>query len=59
MNGLPQPKILYIQPKSDPGDERVISFEEVAELISAKDDFLSQRFAQSLRDWGRNEAGKV
>lgn len=54
---LPKPEILYIQPKSDECDSRVISFEKVEEIVASHTDELSIRFAQSLRKWAEEPAG--
>ncbi len=48
-----QISIIYILPKPDGSYENVITFQELAEYIETKPDELSQRFAQSLREWGK------
>jgi hypothetical protein len=47
--------ILYLQP--DGFGEDVITFKQLAEFIDNKDDYLSKRFSQSLKDWSSTLAG--
>ena len=49
--------IIYIQPEPTDGDEQVITFMEIAEILSEKQDEFSQRFAKSLREWANIEPG--
>jgi hypothetical protein len=56
---LPKPEILYIQPSPGTSGEEVITFDEVANLICKHDDYLSHRFAQSLREWCSIAAGQI
>jgi hypothetical protein len=49
--------ILYIQPHNPHGNVNVLTFHEAAEVVSGHSDVLSQRFAQSLREWAAVEAG--
>jgi hypothetical protein len=45
------PRIVYIQPSADIHSDSEIGFVEIADLIAAHPDPLSQRLARSLRDW--------
>ena len=51
-----QPRIIYVQPVGDGPD--VISFEEFASVVEREPDPVSQRFAQSLREWASVPAGR-
>jgi hypothetical protein len=51
-------KVVYLQPNNVDGKENVVSFREAAEIIERENDDLSERFAQSLREWARIEAGR-
>jgi hypothetical protein len=48
---LPRPEILYIQPTNEKLDERVLTFMEIYEQLTNLGDAMSERFAQSLREW--------
>lgn len=50
-------RVVYVQPHEDGGTARAISFETFARHVEANDDRLGQRFARSLREWSREEAG--
>ncbi|MFC1936766.1 hypothetical protein ACFLYP_03775 [Chloroflexota bacterium] len=50
--------VVYLQPNNFDEERNVISFDEVAEIIEQKNDCLSNRFAQSLREWARVKAGE-
>ena len=39
------------------GDATIITFDEFAALVETHPDYLSLRFAKSLREWARDEAG--
>jgi hypothetical protein len=47
---------MYIQPNATSG-ENVITFAELADFVSQQSDELSQRFAQSLREWAKSNTG--
>jgi hypothetical protein len=49
------PRIVYVQPNGDGPD--VISFDEFADVVARHPDPVSQRFAASLREWSRVQAG--
>ena len=49
--------LMYIQPNNEDGEENVLTFHEVTEIIGQHNDELSQRFAQSLRYWASVKAG--
>jgi hypothetical protein len=44
--------IIYVQPDSTPS-LNIITFTDIADFISEQRDDLSQRFARSLREWGK------
>jgi hypothetical protein len=48
--------IMYIQPNAT-SDNNVVTFAELADFVSQKSDDLSQRFAQSLREWATGKKG--
>ena len=48
---------VYIQPQNLEGDKNVLSFYEVAEVLSRMDDPISTRFASSLILWAEYAAG--
>ncbi len=50
-------RVLYIQPVCSAGDKDAMPFSEIADLVERHDDALSRRFATSLREWARVEAG--
>ena len=52
-----QPKIIYIQPKKIDDNESVISFVEIAEIITDDTDALSRRFKESLIKWDLDPVG--
>lgn len=52
----PPLQIVYLQPMSAGPDE--VGFEELAAWLAQQDDAVARRFASSLRDWGRIEAGR-
>ncbi len=52
-----EPIIVYVQPKGD--DPGIISFERFRAVVERHPDPISQRFAQSLAEWGRIQAGDV
>lgn len=47
-------EIVYIQPNKDNGNNSVISFTEISEYLSGKQDLLTKRFIQSLKEWTIN-----
>lgn len=49
-------KIIYIQPNGDA--DNIINFNKFAEIIETNKDPVSIRFAQSLREWAKVEAGQ-
>lgn len=49
--------LMYIQPNNEDGEENVLTFHEVAEIVGQHNDELSKRFAQSLRGWATVSAG--
>jgi len=49
--------IVYIQPEKKEGSMHVISFQDIAEIVARNSDELSQRFAESLRQWAARKAG--
>ncbi len=51
----PESLIVYVQPNGE--GPNVITFQDFAEIVRRHDDNLSQRFAQSLLEWARVEAG--
>jgi hypothetical protein len=50
-------RIVYVQPISNTED--AISFKEFASLLGEPKDFVSERFAESLKRWGEFKAGEV
>ena len=53
---LHRPRAVYIQPRCNKGDVDCICFEEVAEVVKARGE-IGERFAQSLCEWAKVEAG--
>jgi len=51
-----QIEILYIQPRSANGNISIVSFPEVARIVSIQTDEISQRFARSLVRWEKSPA---
>jgi hypothetical protein len=51
-------KIYYLQPIRGDEAKPVISFDDVADVVSSYEDELSRRFAQSLKEWAEVEPGK-
>lgn len=47
-------EIVYIQPTNDKYDENVISFNEIINILSDKQDVLTKRFLESLKKWTKN-----
>jgi hypothetical protein len=47
--------IIYLQPNGC--GEDVITFQQLANFIETNDDYLSKRFAQSLKEWSSTIAG--
>lgn len=47
-------EIIYIQPKKSAD---AITFDDFAKIVEQKPDYLSLRFAKSLREWAANKAG--
>jgi hypothetical protein len=47
--------IMYIRPMATSGDN-VITVAEMADVVGQKSDDMSQRFAQSLREWAGGNA---
>ena len=52
---IAEPRIVYVQPKGKGPD--VISFQEFADIVATHEDLVSQRFAESMREWARVQAG--
>lgn len=55
---LPDPNeisILYLQPHGEGSD--TITFQELSEFVGKKQDALSKRFSESLREWSSSPAG--
>ncbi|MEN9670537.1 MAG: hypothetical protein RL018_814 [Pseudomonadota bacterium] len=50
--------IVYVQPINSANKSNVITFDEFADVVEKHTDLLSLRFAKSLREWARYEAGK-
>jgi hypothetical protein len=50
-------QIVYIQPNNPAGQENVITFREVSQIVARHADDLSARFAQSLLKWAGTRAG--
>ena len=48
--------IVYVQPNGS--GPNVITFREFAEVVQQHDDLISQRFAGSLREWAKIQAGE-
>lgn len=44
-------EIIYIQPQNPDNLNNVISFEEIALILSSKEDDLTKRFVKSLKSW--------
>lgn len=60
-----KPIVVYVQPRSaqlgtgaKPIADKTVLFTKFAEIVGEHDDPLSQRFAQSLREWACVDAGK-
>ncbi|KPL78078.1 hypothetical protein ADN00_07835 [Ornatilinea apprima] len=51
-------KIAYIQPNNPKGQENVITFQEISEIIERHGDELSLRFSKSLLKWAETKAGE-
>lgn len=51
------PHIVYVQPNDDGPDGTIVSFREFAGVVAGHPDPVSQRFAASLREWARVQAG--
>jgi hypothetical protein len=47
-------EIIYIQPQNPDNLKNVISFTEIASILSSKEDDLTKRFVKSLNDWTIN-----
>jgi len=56
VEGLPEPQIVYLQPHKNAKAD-VITFNQVADVISTFGDILSIRFAESIRRWAQTKAG--
>jgi hypothetical protein len=50
--------IVYVQPINPENQNNVITFNTFADVVEKHPDYLSLRFAKSLREWARYEAGK-
>jgi hypothetical protein len=50
--------IVYVQPINPLSKNNVITFDEFADIVGKHSDYLSLRFAKSLREWAKYEAGK-
>ena len=50
--------IIYVQPHPD-SENDTITFDELAEFVGKKEDHLSKRFSQSLKDWASMTAGEM
>lgn len=57
-----RPILVYVQPKNGSematSGKKVISFDQFADVVDTHDDAVSKRFAASLREWAKAEAGK-
>lgn len=51
-------EILYLQPNTGDENEDTITFAEAADIITANEDEVSRRFAESLRRWSAVTAGE-
>jgi hypothetical protein len=51
-------QIVYIQPNNPDGQDNVITFQEISELIERHGDELSLRFSKSLVKWASTKAGE-
>lgn len=51
-------QIVYIQPNNPEGQDNVITFQEVSEIIERHGDELSLRFSKSLLKWASTKAGE-
>ncbi|MFH2038099.1 MAG: hypothetical protein ABIJ65_01555 [Chloroflexota bacterium] len=50
-------QVVYIQPNNPLGQENVITFEEISQLINKHGDELSLRFSKSLLKWSNPRVG--
>lgn len=57
--GQYQIKVVYIQPIDNNGLEEIITFNDIIEYLSDKDDFFTQRFCQSLASWAKNNPSEL
>jgi len=53
-----QIQVIYVQPNNPGGQENVITFKEVSDVIGKHTDELSLRFSRSLLKWSSSKAGK-
>jgi hypothetical protein len=51
-------QIVYIQPNNPDGQDNVITFQEISEIIERHGDELSLRFSKSLLKWAGTKAGE-
>jgi hypothetical protein len=51
-------QIVYIQPNNPDGQENIITFQEISEIIENYEDDLSLRFSKSLLNWASKKAGE-
>jgi hypothetical protein len=51
-------QIVYIQPNNLQGQDNIITFQEVSEIIERHGDELSLRFSKSLLKWASTKAGE-
>ncbi len=51
-------QIVYIQPNNPDGQDNVITFQEISEMIENHGDELSLRFSKSLLKWTGTKAGE-
>jgi hypothetical protein len=51
-------QIVYIQPNNPDGQNNVITFQEISEIIERHGDELSLRFSKSLLKWAGTKAGE-
>ena len=52
-------KIVYIQPSSKSGEDEIITFDNIIEYLSEKNDFFTTRFCRSLSSWVNNSPSEL
>lgn len=52
-------KIVYIQPSSKSGEDEIITFDNIIEYLSEKNDFFTIRFCRSLSSWVNNSPSEL